>query len=121
MSHSVTVEAQLTNKDNVVKAARELAFEVLPAGTHKMFDGQTVVGYGVKLPAWKYPAYVREDGKVVYDNYNEAWGKQVELDKLIQRYSVLQTVDTARSEGYLCAQNTLENGDVEILMTVDAA
>ena len=61
-----------------------------------MFSG-SATGLLVKLPGWHYPVVVdTASGETKFDNYNQAWGKQSELDKLLQAYAVEKATIEAR-------------------------
>lgn len=118
MSHIVKANVEMKNERCLVKAAEYLGLENLGKKTHKLYAGQTAEGIGFTLPGWSYPVVVNpENGVAKFDNYNGAWGKQIELDKLVQRYSIEAITEQAELEGYNIEENELENGDVEMVMT----
>lgn len=117
MSHVVTCKVEMKDEQCLVRAAELLGLEVLPRQEHKLFGGQRATGIGVKLPQWQYPVVVdTETGVAHYDNYNGAWGKQVELDKLVQEYTAQTVIKTAEMEGYLVDRQVAENGDLTLTM-----
>lgn len=119
MSHIVTCKVEMKNVDCLNRAIKHLGLENLGnKKQHKLFGGQQAAGIAVKLPGWSYPVVINpETGVAVYDNYGGHWGKQEELDKLVQRYAIETTIDQAVAGGYIYEENRLANGDVELLMT----
>lgn len=117
MSHIVTCNVQMKDKNCLDRAIKHCGFVDLGEGTHTLWSNQKVTGRGIKLPDWHHPVVIKEDGKAAYDNYNGGWGKQIELDKLVQRYAIETAVDQAVTGGYSYVENKLENGDVELTMT----
>ena len=118
MSHIVKCAVQLSNVPCLERAIDHLGLTSLGHKTHNLFGGATVTGLGFKLPNWSHPVVVDPvKGEASYDNYNEAWGKQIELDKLVQRYCVETTLEQAQMGGYQFVEETLENGDISIQMT----
>ena len=118
MSHIVKCTVQMKNKSALDLAIAELGLENLGDKTHTLYNNQKAKGVGVKLPDWNYPVVINtETGEAKYDNYGGSWGKQQELDKLVQRYSVEVSKEQAVAGGYTCVEEMQENGDVELTMT----
>ena len=117
MSHIVTCKVELKNEGCLLKAADKLGLEHLGNKTHDMYGRQKATGHGFKLPNWQYPVVIGEDGTARYDNYGGSWGKQVELDKLVQEYSAQVAEEQALMSGYTVERNYAENGDLELEMT----
>ena len=59
-------------------------------------------------------------GGISYDNYQEAWGKQVELDRLLQVYAVEKTRIEARRAGHTLTEQTLGDGSIKLTLHVGA-
>ena len=117
MSHIVKCSVAMTNIGCLEKSITHLGLTSLGRGTHKLF-GSRATGLGFKLPAWHHPVVVdTEKGEAVYDNYGGNWGKQIELDKLVQRYSAEVAQEQALASGYTYEEQILENGDIEAVMT----
>ena len=117
MSHVVKAKVEIKNEACLVRAAEFLGLTNLGRDTHKLYNGQKAEGLAFTLPAWDYPVVINTDsGEVSYDNYGEHWGKQIELDKLVQRYSVETLNDQAAIEGYTVGEEELDNGDIELSM-----
>lgn len=117
MSHIVTCKVELKNEGCLLKAAEALGLEHLGKKTHEMYGRQKATGHGFRLPDWQYPVVIDEQGTARYDNYNGSWGKQVELDKLVQEYSAQVAEEQALMSGMTVERNVLENGDLELNMT----
>jgi hypothetical protein len=82
--------------------------------TVEMFDGTKVTGMTVKPKAWKYPV-VFKDGKAYYDNFNERWGKQSELNKFRQAYAAEAAKRKARQQGYRVTEQVLADGRIRLV------
>ena len=118
MSHVVKCKVEMKDQGCLEKAIAHLGLKNLGTKRHALFNGQVAEGLGVSLPGWHYPVVINHaQGEAVYDNYKEGWGKQIELDKLVQRYAIETALRQAISGGYTYQENVLENGDVELLMT----
>ncbi len=114
MSHIVTCKVALTKPALLKKAIAHCGLVDLGVKRHKVYS-ETVEGQGVSLPDWHHPVVIKADGTAVYDNFNGSWGKQVELDKLVQRYAIeALTEEAAINNGMVMMENRLENGDVEM-------
>lgn len=119
MSHTVTVKAvEMKNVECLDKAIKALGLTDLGTKRHQLFSNQSAVGRGVKLEGWSYPVVIdTEKGTASYDNYGGSWGKQEKLDELVQEYTRQTMIAKAAEEGYSYEQQTLANGDVELLLT----
>ena len=60
-------------------------------------------------------------GQVEFDNYNEAWGKQAELDKLMQAYAVEKARLEARKAGHSVTERALADGSIKLTVAVGGA
>jgi hypothetical protein len=88
MSHIVTIATEVRDPSAVAAACRRLGLPEPVHGTAILFEGQAA-GLLVKLPGWLYPVVCDiATGVVRFDNYNQQWGQQVELDRLLQGYAV---------------------------------
>lgn len=121
MSHIVKCKVEMKDEESLRAAIEHLGLELVDGGVNKkhiLYNRQEAQGIGFKLPGWSYPVVVNpESGEAKYDNYNGSWGKQTELDKLVQRYSICRTQKEAEAQGYTVVEEVQENGDVELTMT----
>lgn len=94
MSHTVEVDVGFTDEGILKEACDKLGIGY-KEGLHtvKQFQGNVSCKLSFQLPGWNYPVAVCEDGKVKYDNYNGAWGRIEELQKLQDQYSRCVTED----------------------------
>ncbi len=114
MSHVVTIEARLHDGVAVEAACRRLGLSAPTQGTAKLFSGEAT-GLLVQLPGWLYPAVVDVlTGLIRFDNFNENWGKQAELDRFLQAYTIEKTRLEAKRKGYAVTEQALENGSVRL-------
>lgn len=101
MSHTVTVKStKMVDREILLKSLAALGINDARQGVHTMYDGSAHEGLAFKLPGWKYDAIVEADGNCYYDNYRGDWGAQVELDKLIQKYSAEKSAYELAQIGY---------------------
>jgi len=88
MSHIVTVHTQIKDLEALRRACRRLNLSEPVQGTVKLFSS-SATGHAVQLPGWRYPVVCElATGKIHLDNFEERWGSQQELDRLLQRYAV---------------------------------
>lgn len=116
MSHIVTIKTKVTDAAALDDACRRLGLEAPVQGTAKLFSSKAT-GLIVKLPGWTFPAVVdTASGEVKYDNYNGAWGKQDELDKLLQAYAIERAKSEARRVGHSVTEQPLSNGSIKLVI-----
>ena len=83
-------------------------------GTAKLFSGHAT-GLLVQLPDWRYPVVIdTAAGTIQYDNYNEHWGKQAELNRLLQAYACEKAELEARKKGYAVSEQLLQDGSIRV-------
>jgi hypothetical protein len=118
MSHIVTIKTKVTDAAALGAACRRLGLEQPVQGTAELFSA-SATGLIVKLPGWQYPVVADVGtGEVKFDNYNEAWGSQVELDKLLQAYAVERAKAEARRTGNTVTEQTLANGSIKLTVRI---
>ena len=115
MSHITKVRIQMTDVAAINAAAAHLGLKCLGEQRHELYGNQKAYGLGFALPGWEYPLVIDVGtGEAVYDNFNGQWGKQIELDKLAQRYGVEAAKLYAEQNNYMFSETELANGDVEV-------
>ena len=120
MSHIVTVRTQIRDPIALAAACVRLGLEKPSQGTARLFSAQAS-GLIVKLPGWHYPAVIdTQTGGIQYDNYNGEWGKQEELDKLLQGYAVEKTRIETRRVGHTLTEQQLADGSIKLTIQVGA-
>jgi hypothetical protein len=117
MSETVKIKTQVNDLGALTAACGRLGLAAPVEGEHKLF-AEKVTGHAVKLPGWNYPVvFNTATGEAKFDNYNERWGKQAELDKLVQHYAAEKTKIMLRRKGY----NPVETKrDGKIVITCNA-
>jgi hypothetical protein len=100
MSHTVTVRVEIRDLDALKAAAERLGARVLGHGTHQLYQGP-VTGYAIQLPNWRYPIVIAGD-QVAYDDYNGAWGRASDLDRLREEYAIEVAYRAAQAQGWYC-------------------
>lgn len=116
MSHVVTIDVKLKDKQAVIAACKRLSWEYEEQGETSFYDGTIERGVAVHVPGWRYPAVITEDGAIKADTYNDRWGKLSDLDQLKQRYGAEQTKAVFAKQG-LCASEQL-NQDGSLTLNV---
>jgi hypothetical protein len=118
MSHIVTIQTEVRDPAAVAAACRRLGLPEPVPGTARLFSGEAR-GLLVRLPGWLYPAVVQtETGRVQFDNYNQAWGKQEQLDRFLQRYAVEKAAIEARRQGHSVVERPLADGSIRLTIGV---
>jgi hypothetical protein len=117
MSHIVVVRIQVRDQAALDAACKRLGLAPSTEGTHKVYNGMQT-GRAVKLNGWKYPVvFDLSTGKGVYDNYNGAWGQQVELDKLLQMYGTEKSKVELRRKGFIPVETKRQDGSIVLTCT----
>lgn len=119
MSHTVEAKIEIRNIEIMQKAAAQVGAEWIPCGDITLYD-RKVRGYGAQLEGWHFPVVFKtnEDqsvtGEIVYDNFNGSWGRQEQLDELLQRYCIEQSRDEATRMGLTVTEEVIENDAVRL-------
>jgi len=114
VSHIVTIATEVRDPDAVAAACRRLGLPEPVLGTATLFEGRAT-GLLVKLPGWLYPVVCdTATGVVRFDNYNQSWGKQEHLDRLLQGYAVEKARIEALRHGHSVSEQPLADGSIEV-------
>lgn len=119
MSHTLKATAKMNHKELelIKKVGKNLGIKVEEVKNYKMYDGNIVSGIAIHLKNWKYPAILTSDNKLVYDNYNGAWGKETELDTFNNEYAAEKQRRFMREHGIQWEEYKNEStGEIEITM-----
>ena len=118
MSHIIQIETQVRDATAVAAACRRLGLPEPVHGTATLFAGEAT-GLLVKLPGWVYPVVVdTATGAVTFDNYNQQWGRQEHLDRLIQAYACEKARIEARKRGHSVVEQALPDGSIKLTIAV---
>jgi len=121
MSHIVTLRTQVRDPVALAAACRRLGLDAPVVGTAKLFASEAT-GQIVRLPGWTYPVVVDPAaGEVKFDNYNQAWGQQKELDRLLQAYACEKARIEARKAGHSVTEQMLADGSIKLTIQVGGA
>ena len=121
MSHVVNIKTQIKDPIALAAACVRLGLEAPTQGKAKLFVTEAQ-GLIVRLPGWTYPAVIdTATGTIAYDNYNQAWGDQRELDKLLQAYAVEAARAQARRAGHSVTEQALADGSIKLTISVGGA
>ena len=118
MSHIVTIATEVRDPDAVAAACRRLGLPEPVQGTATLFEGPAT-GLLVRLPGWLYPVVCdTATGSVRFDNYNQRWGKQEHLDRLLQAYAVEKARLEALKRGHSVVEQSLADGSIKLTIQV---
>src|SRR5262245_17497652 len=118
MSHIVTIATEVRDPAAAAAACRRLGLPEPAHGTAKLFSGEAA-GLLVRLPGWEYPVvFDTATGQARFDNYNQAWGRQEELNKFMQAYAVEKARLEARKRGHGVVEQALADGSIKLTITV---
>ena len=118
MSHIVEIKTQVKDANAVRAGCNRLRLPQPVQGTHRLFSG-VASGLGVQLPDWRYPVVCDvATGKIDFDNYNGRWGKQEELDRMLQSYAVEKAKIEARKKGHSVTESQLTDGAIKLTISV---
>lgn len=116
MSHTTKIpQAGMT--DSAALAAAATAMGLVPPTSERvrMFDGTEHEGTAIRLPGWKFPVCVKEDGEVIFDNYDGNWGRLELLQEFRQQYTLALTSAAMYDHQY--ETQVLPNGDLYVEFT----
>ena len=118
MSHIVSIRTQVRDPIAIRSACSRLHLAEPVYGTAKLF-ASIKTGWVVVLPNWTYPVVCNvESGTVEFDNYQERWGKQAELDRFLQAYAIEKAKLEARKAGHSVREKALDDGSVRLTVQV---
>jgi hypothetical protein len=121
VSHIITIATEIRDPDAVAAACRRLGLSEPAHGTAVLFEGQAT-GLLVRLPDWLYPIVCdTATGTLRYDNYNQQWGRQEHLDRLLQAYAVEKARIEARKRGHQVVEQSLADGSIKLTIQVGGA
>jgi hypothetical protein len=114
----VTIKTEVRDRAAVSAACRRLELSPPVAGTAQLFGGQAS-GLIIRLPGWAYLVVIdTQSGQVRYDNFQGAWGDQVQLDRFIQIYAVEKARIEAHKRGHQVAEQSLADGSIRLTIRV---
>ena len=118
MSHIVTIETEVRDVGALRAACRRLGLTEPALETTRLFSGEAT-GYCVRLPEWRYPVVCDvECGQVQFDNFAGRWGKQCELDRLMQAYAVEKAKIECRRKGHSLTEQSLADGSIKLTVQI---
>jgi len=121
MSHIVTIRTEIRDPTALAAACRRLGLAEPVQGKARLFTSEAE-GLIVQLPDWRYPVVVDTASRQIhYDNFNQQWGKQCELDRLLQAYGVEKAKLEARRTGHTVTETPLQDGSIKLTIQVGGA
>lgn len=123
MSQVVNSRVRMTDRPAIQRAvarmyAEDQTTEIVSGGeqSHQLYS-RKVAGLGVRLRGWRYPAVVKADGEVAYDNFEGRWGNVGELDRLSQCYTLAAAEAYAADNGYEYHETEIAGGTIVAELT----
>ena len=116
MSHIVKLSVEIHNLAALATACERLGYEISAERHAVHFPAGVACGYTVKIPGWRFPVVVSDDGEVVYDNYAGRWGDTADLNRLVQEYTAQVVEMTAVSAGQTCWREQRADGTVVVVV-----
>ena len=121
MSHIVEIRTEVRDEAAVKAACTRLQLPTPEHKTVRLFNA-TATGLCVQLPGWSYPVVCDlQTGQLQYDNYGGTWGRQEELNRFLQGYTVEKAKIEARKKGHTCSETRLEDGSIRVTVRVGGA
>jgi hypothetical protein len=118
LSHIVVIKTEIRDPAALAAACRRLGLAEPVQGTATLYSGQAS-GLLVNLPEWRYPVVIDTASATVrYDNFNQAWGNQAQLDRLMQAYGVEKARLEARKAGHTVTEQPLADGSIKLTIHV---
>lgn len=99
VSHTTRIAIQLTDRAALAIAVENMGGVVLPGNTHRLYAGSEI-GFGFRLPKWRYPLVLRADNTLAYDDYHGAWGSVADIKKLTGAYAIAKAQIAANGMGW---------------------
>lgn len=118
MSHIVTIRTQIKDSTALAAACRRLGLAEPVQGTAQLYGGKAT-GLIVNLPGWRYPVVVDiATAEIRFDNFNQVWGEQSQLDRLMQAYACEKAKLEARRQGHAVTEQPMPDGSIKLTIQV---
>ncbi len=118
MSHIVHIRTEIRDVEALNAATHRMQLPPPRYEDVQLFSSRAT-GYAVRLRGWRYAVACNvESGEVAFDNFNGRWGKQAELDQLLQSYAIERTKLEARKHGHTVHEQSLDDGSVKLTVSV---
>lgn len=102
MSHTVTCEIDIRDREAFAAVARAMGAEILGEGVHSLFESHEA-GLGIKLDGWLFPIVLGEKG-LKFDDYGGKWGNPADIGALTERYALSVARKAAEAQGWYCEE-----------------
>jgi hypothetical protein len=121
LSHIVEIKTEVRDEAAVKAACARLQLPTPEHKTVRLFSA-TATGLCVQLPGWSYPVVANlATGQLQYDNYQGTWGRQEELNRFLQGYTVEKAKIEARKKGHSVSETRLQDGSIRVTVRVGGA
>ncbi len=118
MSHVVEIQTEIRDPVALQSACQRLSLKPPIQGRYTLFMSEAT-GWGVHLPAWKFPVVCdTASGQIKYDNYEGRWGEVSKLHLLLQSYAVEKAKLEARRQGHAVYEQPAANGAIKVTIQV---
>jgi len=118
VSHIVQIQTEVRDATAVRAACQRLGLAQPVHRKVRLFSAEAT-GLAVELPDWRYPVVCDlASGQFKFDNFGGHWGKQAELDRLLQAYACEKAKIEARKRGHSVTEQPLADGSIKLTIQV---
>ncbi|MDD5713112.1 MAG: hypothetical protein PHY31_10215 [Smithellaceae bacterium] len=103
MSHTMNIRMEIHDRAALDAACRRLGITT-KEGEHQLFATKET-GTALYLKGWTFPAVVKSDGSIAFDNYGGAWGDEARLHEFQAYYGLEKAKMEAMRMGYTCTES----------------
>jgi len=121
VSHIVKIALKFKVQQALEHAVNAASKGAESVDEYKFYDGHVASGLGIQFEGWVYKAVIDNDGTMIYDTYNGAWGDQSHMDNFCREYTFEVARLWAMERGYLVQDNgttlnivTPEGGNIAV-------
>jgi len=111
MSQTLELELQVKDMSVLELACRKLGITLNKVRKKiRFFSSTEDIVASFQLPGWKYEVGIKEDGTIVYDNYEGSWGDISKLNEVQKEYSTEKIKRECRRKGISFYERRVEGG-----------
>lgn len=99
-SVTVSVAVEFRRLDALTAAVERLGGRVLGFGDWKLYESETVSGFGFTLPNWRFPLVCNAAGKLSFDDFEGRWGDPAVVETLRGEYAISAAELAAAAVGW---------------------
>lgn len=119
MSHAVTVKSKLLDGQYIEAACKAMGGTIAAETSVRFYDASDHEGIVLRLPGWD-PTYghvvVKDDGEIVFDNYEGTWGDAGDIGKLKQEYAFAEA-EALYGEEWDVEREWMDDGNLKVTIS----